>query len=118
MAEQASGIHHFWLGDEDLGTLDERKITTTDALMIEVESGKLGEKLTLKRFFLGIQDMDARAMITLVWFLRFKQGHREDIRQVEFVLADLRGEDEPDPTTESSGESDVPTSELSPSSAI
>ena len=113
----STGIHHFTLGDEDLGILDERKITTTDGLMIEVESAKLGEKLTVKGLFAGIGEMDARAMITLVWFLRFKQGVRQDIRSVEFLFSDLNHEDMPDPTVASSGGSESATSEPSPSSS-
>lgn len=110
--------NHIWLGDEDLGVFDPEKLTTTDALMIEVESAKIGRRMTLKTLNDELLEAGAAATITLVWFLRFKQGRGVDIRTIDFVFAELRGEEEPDPTTASSGDGDVNTSQTSPISSI
>jgi hypothetical protein len=117
-APEPSGIHHFWLGDEDLGILDERKISNVDGMVIESQSENLGRRLTVAQMLQGINDSDAKALTTLVWFLRFKKNPSAvpHISTIEFAFADLRGEDEPGPTQESVGTSETAISALSSNS--
>lgn len=119
VAKKASARHHVWLRDEDLGVLDERKITVSDGFLIQNATGGRGQGLTVKQFMTGIGQLDPLAMQCLVWFLRFKKnpsaaGH---ISAIDYAFDDLKVEDEPDPTVESSGTSDAATSELSQNSA-
>lgn len=108
-----SGVHHVWLGDEDLGIFDENKFRLTDLYQIAGSSGLNGRDFTA-----GINSQSPLALQTLVWFLRVKAGRPCDRAAIDFAIADLRMEDEPDPTEASSGNADAGTSDTSPTSAI
>lgn len=111
----SNGIHHVWLGDEDLGIFDEHKISMSDGFAIKGVSG-----LNVKPFLEGIQDMNPLAWQTLVWLLRLKQGKPQARREsIEFFFTDLRMEDEgvADPTPAPTGTSETATSESLPTSA-
>jgi hypothetical protein len=98
MADKSSAVHHVWLADEDLGIFDEQKFDLKDAFTIK---GAVG--LNVQPFFKGVNEQDPLCLQTLVWWLRFRVGNIQDRLGINFALSDLRIEDEPDPTQESSG---------------
>ena len=108
----AVGVHHVYLGSEDLGVYDENKFTLTDAFTVKSASG-----LDIKEFNLGINQMNPLALQTFVWWLKYRKGENVDRAAVDFAIADLRMVDEPDPTVASSGKSDAAISDSSPKSA-
>jgi hypothetical protein len=110
----SNGIHHVWLGDEDLGIFDEYKISLSDGYLIKGASG-----LNVKPFLEGIADLDPLSWQTLVWWLRRKQGKDMRRESIEFNFTDLRMEDEvdADPTPVPTGTSGAGISESSPTSA-
>ena len=106
------GIHHVWLGAEDLGIFDENKFTLNDAFTIKASSG-----LDVKAFNAGIGSMNPLALQTFVWWLKYRKGENVDRVGIDFALADLRMEPEPDPIVASSGMSVAAISDSSPKSA-
>lgn len=101
------------LGDEDLGVFDERKFTVSDAILVKNTTG--GQSgFTIKAFFQGVNDMDPFALQALVWFLRFKKGEQVHISTIDFNIADLDLEEEPDPTQARTGSDETAISEPSP----
>lgn len=108
----ATARHHFYLGDEDLGVFDEEKFTISDGLIVKNVTG-----LTIVQFMNGLRDADPIALRALVWFLRFKQGIRQDIKAVDFAVSTLREVDEPDPTRVPTGTTDASTSDTSPTTS-
>ena len=112
-----SGIHHVWLADEDLGVFDEHAFTLSDAYLIEGHSGGNASGLSVNEFMAGINRGQPLAIQTLIWWLKFKQGVNVDRAAIDFKIADLRLEDEPDPTEASSGTGDAVTSDSSPTTA-
>ena len=108
----ASGIHHVWLADEDLGIFDEAKFTLNDAFVVKASSG-----LDVMAFNAGIGSMNPLALQTFVWWLKYRKGENVDRASIDFKIADLRLEDEPDPTEASSGTGDAVTSDSSPTTA-
>lgn len=106
------GIHHVWLGAEDLGVFDENKFTLNDAFIIKASSG-----LDVKAFNSGIGSMNPLALQTFVWWLKYRKGENVDRVGIDFAIADLRMEPEPDPTVASSGTSVAAISDSSPKSA-
>lgn len=114
----ASSVHHVYLGDEDLGIFDETKFTLSDAFLIEGHSGGHASGLSVNEFMAGINRGQPLAIQTLIWWLRFKQGQNVDRPSIDFNIADLRLEDEPDPTVASSGKNETVISDSSPTTAI
>lgn len=96
----AVGVHHVYLGDEDLGVFDENKFTLADAFVIKASCG-----LDIKAFNAGIQTMNPLVLQTFVWWLRYKKGVNCDRASIDFAIADLRMKDKPNPTKASSGSS-------------
>ncbi len=86
---------HVTLAGEDLGVIDEERMTLTDAFAIKAASG-----LSLRPFFGGLNEMDPLSLQTLVWFLRYKQGKAIPLPEVDFVIADLSLEVVPDPPSQ------------------
>lgn len=111
--------HHVWLEDEDLGIFDERKISLSDGFLIQGQTGGHGAGLTPQKMLQGIVDGDPRSFQALVWFLKYKQNPSAapHITTIDFNYADLRIEDEPDPTEARTGTGDAATSDPSPNSA-
>ena len=99
-------------GVEDLGVLDERRLTISDGYLIQNATGGW----PLKKFFEGIQDIDPKALQALVWFLRFKKGQQVRIESVDFNILDLDAEDVDvvDPTPVPAGTDETSTLPLSP----
>jgi hypothetical protein len=89
----AIGVHHVYLADEDLGIFDENKFTLEDAFTIKASSG-----LDIKAFNQGIVQMNPLALQTFVWWLKHRKGETVDRASIDFNVADLRLEEEPDPT--------------------
>lgn len=115
MSNKPTGRHKVTLGDEEY-VFDERELTLSDAFAIKAASG-----LNLQPFMRGLNDGDPVALQTLVWFLRQKHDRPEDIRHIDFRLADLVITELPDPTEpadETSSETaETATSDSSPTSA-
>jgi hypothetical protein len=84
------------LGDEKY-VFDDQSLTLNDAFAIKSASG-----LDLVPFQNGLNTMSPLSLQTLIWWLRQKHGRPEDIRTIDFKIADLRvdeiEDDEPDPT--------------------
>lgn len=105
------------LGDERY-VFDDQSLTLTDAFAIKSASG-----LDLVPFQNGLNTMSPLSLQTLIWWLRQKNGRPEDIRTVDFRIADLSVEevaedDEPDPTESGSEPEETSTSDSSPTTAI
>lgn len=73
--------------------IDDEKLTLADAFLI-----KSGTGLALKPFFEGITIMDPTCLQGLVWFLRRKAGESINIADVDFVITDLKLEQDETPT--------------------
>lgn len=113
----ASSVHHVFIGEEDLGIFDENKFTVSDAIIVKNATGGVNG-LTVKAFFSGLEQMDPHALQALIWFQRFKLGQQVHISTIDFNVAELRLDDEPDPTQAATGIDETSTSEPSPNSAI
>lgn len=114
---QPTGRTTVTLADE-VYTFDETELTLDDLFRIKSASG-----LALKPLMQGINEGDPTALQALVWFCRLQAGRPEDIRTVDFRLADLKLEpvleEAPDPTEDatSSEPAATDTSDSSPISA-
>lgn len=109
----ASNLVHVHIAEDDLGTFDFEKVTVFDAIQIKAKSG-----LTTKQFIDGLSEMDGVALQALVWLLRSRKGQHIELHSINFAIGDLRMEDAPDPTTETSGSADAATSVSSLTSVI
>ena len=109
----ASNIVHVHIGDEDLGVFDFEKVTVFDSIQLKAKSG-----LTTKQFIDGLAEMDGLSLQALVWLLRSRKGAITELHAINFAIGDLRMEEEPDPTTETSGSADAPSSVSSLTSVI
>jgi hypothetical protein len=100
------------LGDERY-VFDDQSLTLADAFAIKSASG-----LDLVPFQNGLNTMSPLSLQTLIWWLRQKNGRPEDIRTIDFKIADLRvdeiEDDEPDPTGSGSEPDETSTSDSSP----
>lgn len=101
----ANDIIRVRLGDEDLGSFDFQKLTVFDTIQLKAKSG-----LSTKEFLNGLSDMDGTAMQALVWLLRTRKGEAVELHAINFAIGDLSIEEEPDPTTETSGSDAASTS--------
>jgi hypothetical protein len=101
----ATGIYRVTLGDEDLGIFDEHKFTLNVAFVIKASCG-----MDVKQFMAGINSTNPLAIQTFVWWLKHRKGVNVDRASIDFNMADLKLEDEPDPITETSGTKDADTS--------
>lgn len=108
-----SHVVHVFLKDEDLGVFDFQKFSNSDGFLVENASGGLSPKA----FFDGIGELRPMALQTFIWLLYRKQGKTVDRASIDFAIADVRLEEEPDPTVASDGNGVVVTSDSSPITA-
>jgi hypothetical protein len=109
-----SRVVHVFLKDEDLGVFDFQKFSNSDGFLVENASNGLSPKA----FFEGIGELRPMALQTFIWLLYRKQGRIVDRASIDFAIADVRLEEEPDPTEASGGSDVAATSDSSPTTAI
>lgn len=103
------------LAGEELGVFDETQITLDDAFALEGNAGQ-----TINQMLAGLAPMQATALRSLVWFMRYKAGAAVPKESINFILTDLSYEAIPDPPkarAKGSVKSGTSTSDSSPTSA-
>lgn len=94
--EDAPSVIHVTLKGEDLGTFSDRRMSTSESILMKQRTG-----LTTKQFLEGIGELDGEAMNALVWLLKHRKGETVDVRTLSFEYGDLQMEREADPTRRS-----------------